>query len=494
MTARLLLVLDLVIVALAALQVWEVAEVTRARLAYGYDLEWMEGATLVTGLRARDGLPFYTEPGPDYIPFIYPPLYAWVLGALGQVFPFGYALARSVSVVGTLAGAAAVAFAVRATGARWAWAVGAAGLFVGAYEDGGTFYDLVRIDGLSIALLGWALAVAAGRGRRAAVVGGLLLAVAFMAKHHAAIFGFPIALVRWRREGWRDALAFGLAALLPALAFTVAMQVHTGGLFLTYLLEVPAHHGMVADRIVPAIDLSLSPFRYRGSGAAVECLEAMPLTTLAALALPMWMRREGGYWAWVALVALVTVTLMRGHTGGFLNVLIPMFWVQAVVAAAWGEAVGDRWAWARPAAAVLLAAQLWQGRGALERYAPDAEDAAVMAKVVEDLRTLPEPLLIPHSPYLAVLAGKAPSFSLIALWDLNHEGGPLRSGVREVERAMRQGYWKAVVVPDEKLGYGLRDGYRKWRGLREISPGMKTGWPVRLRQVWVPKGEGAEGG
>ena len=81
MSRRILLALELAVLLVAALQLWEVATVTWARLNYGYDLEWMEGATLLTGLRAQEGLTFYTLPQLDYIPFIYPPVYAWLLGA-----------------------------------------------------------------------------------------------------------------------------------------------------------------------------------------------------------------------------------------------------------------------------------------------------------------------------------------------------------------------------------------------------------------------------
>lgn len=485
MAARALLFLEFVVLALAALQVWELAQVTAARLFYPYDLEWMEGGTLLTGLRAHQGLPFYAPPTPDYIPFIYPPLYARLLGALGHLFPIGYALGRSVSVVGTLVGAAALAWVARRHGASWPLALGSAVLFLGTYEEVGTFFDLVRIDGLSIALLGWALALGSQPGRRMALAAGLLLALAFACKHHAAIFGFPLVFWRWRTQGLREALWFAGAAVIPALGFTAALQLATGGLFLTWLLEVPAAHGMVAERMVPKLELITTPtWKLRATGAAAECLVALPITTVAALLLPRWMR--GGYWIAVSLVALLTVTLMRGHTGGYLNVLIPMMWVLAAWPALLAQPFEGR-AWARPLATLLVGAQLWEGRGELGRYAPTAEDRVAAEAFVEELRGLPEPLLIPHAPYAAVLAGKEPHFALIALWDINHAGSPFRGGVKAVERSLEEGRWAAIVVPDDGLGYGLKEHYRKARVLRSPSPKTRTGWPVRLRHVWTPK-------
>ncbi len=489
MSRRLLLPLELAVLLVAALQVWDVGTITWARLNYGYDLEWMEGATLLSGLRAHEGLPFYTLPQVDYIPFIYPPVYAWLLGVLGYLFPIGYALGRSVSVVGTLVAAAALVYGAREAGARWALAIGCAALFLGTYEDAGTFFDLVRIDGLAIGLLAWAWVLAAGGTRRRALLGGLLLAAAFCTKHHAAIFGFPIGLALWRRFGTRHAATFAAAAVIPALTFTIALQVASGGLFLTYLLEVPSSHGMVADRLLPWVNVRFSPnFTFRSGGAMMECVLAGPLIWLAAIGAPRWVRAPSGpYWLATAGTALVTVSLMRGHTGGYLNVLIPMLWVQSLVPALAAAAAAPRRPWMVHGITALVAAQLWQGRADLARYAPTPADQAAGDALIAQLRTLPEPLLIPHAPYYAVLAGKAPSFSLICLWDINHEGGPFMGGVGRIRNAMRTHHWATIVLPDDKLGYDLKEGYVRSRDLSSRVFNTRTGWSVRLRQIWTPK-------
>lgn len=475
-------------VVVAGLQIGEIAQVTWARLNFGYDLEWMEGATLLSGLRASQGLPFYTEPTVDYIPFIYPPVYAWLLGVLSRVFPLGYALGRSISVAGTLLAAGALVVGARRAGARWALAVGCAALFLGTYEDAGTFFDLVRIDGLSIGLLSWAWVVAAGERRWHAITGGLLLAAAFTTKHHAAIFGFPMAWALWRRHGVRHAAQFAAAAIAPALLFTLGLQLATGGLFLTYLLEVPSSHGMVTDRLLPWVQIRFSPtFSFKSGGAMMECVQAAPLLWLLALAAPAWMRSAAGrYWLGLSGVALVTVSLMRGHTGGFVNVLIPMLWLQAAWPA-WVLAGGAGRPWLPHVVTALVAAQLWQGRADLTRYTPTPADQAAGDQLIAQLRTLPEPLLIPHAPWYAVLAGKAPSFSLICLWDINHDGGPFLDGVARVRAAMRAHHWATVVLPDDKLGYDLKAGYVRSKDLRSRAFGTRTGWMVRLRQLWVPK-------
>ena len=49
--------------------------VVTGRLWFQYDLEWTEGGILLAALRLVDGLPLYTVPSIDYVPFPYPPLY-----------------------------------------------------------------------------------------------------------------------------------------------------------------------------------------------------------------------------------------------------------------------------------------------------------------------------------------------------------------------------------------------------------------------------------
>ena len=64
-------------------------------------------------------------------------------------------------------------------------------------------------------------------------------------KHNAAIVGLPVALWLWREQNLRSAWTFGLCAAVPAVLSVGWLQYQTDGLFLTYLLDVPAHHPIV---------------------------------------------------------------------------------------------------------------------------------------------------------------------------------------------------------------------------------------------------------
>jgi hypothetical protein len=213
--------------------------------------------------------------------------------------------------------------------------------------------------------------------------------------------------------------------------------------------------------------------------------------TLGVLTAWAWARtRAGGYWAGVLVTGLVMVSLMRGHQGGYLNVLIPMLWALPLLAVLPLRALsGDTgWrAWTPHALTALLAAQLWEGRGELKKFVPTAQDAAAAAALVEELRGMPGPVLMPHGPWYPVMAGHEPSFALIALWDIDHAGGPFDNDSRVVDRALRDARWKTVVTPDDKLGHGFLEHYERAAAVRGRPFGTRTGWGVRFRHVWRPK-------
>jgi hypothetical protein len=106
---------------------------------------------------------------------------------------------------------------------------------------------------------------------------------------------------------------------------------------------------------------------------------------------------------------------------------------------------------------------------------------------VARVRELPGPVLSPYAPWLPVQAGHPPAPALIALWDIDHAGGPYRAQVRAFDDAMRAGRWASVLTPDGKLGHGLLDAYVPGPALGVEGPATRTGWPVRVRRVWVPR-------
>ena len=460
------------------LLLWTVA----GRLTYPYDLEWMEGGMLLHGQRVAQGLQLYVAPGPEFIPYIYPPLYAWLLGLCGRLGLLGYAAGRTISLLGTLAAAGALVAVVRQEGGRTTWGVAAAALFLSCYDDSGTFYDLVRIDGLMIGLLSWSLVLTRGGRLRA---GGLLLVLAFLTKHNAAAFGLPMLVWLVARRGWRDGLRFTAWSAAPAMLAVVGLQLVSEGRFLTYLLQVPAAHGFVLERFFPL--------------APKELALALPWTSALAIGVGLVLLRRAGegaaWWLAAGSLAVLLCMLMRGHQGGYLNVLVPGHWALAMWAglamAALDRQMGRstvRWG-----LGALLLAQLWLGRWSPATWSPTAADRAAGDMLVARLRAIDGDVLSPHAPYLPVQAGKRPSFALISLWDVDHDDGPFAADVTFLRRDLAEHRWAAVLLASSKFGHGLNEHYELAERLRFEGKAFypKTGWSVRPNLLYTPKAAAA---
>jgi hypothetical protein len=533
--------------AVAAVLLALLARIWAVRASYPYDLEWMEGGMLVHAWRLQHGLPLYPPPGPDFIPFIYPPGYPALLAALGSVFGLGAPLGRAVSLVSTGLACGALGFVVeRRTGSRVAAVLGAA-VFLGCYADTGAFYDLVRNDALFVALLGWSIALATEPRKGCVEASGTLLCAAFLVKHNAAAFGVPLVLGIGLRDGWRAAARFAAASAVPALLVTGYLEWRTGDRFLTYLLAVPAAHPFVRQRAVPGTEwelggalpialvgilvaglLDLARRKHNvefpvavlmisglagllcsegfvfsevaGIGRFGHVLSAVPFAAIAAAVMLLIFevgelagpRRPGVLFGALLLgTGLVTAASMRGHHGGFLNVHMHLFWL---VALAFGVAMGRLASAGLPAsiaASLLFTLQLAWSLHDLkpDKLMPNPADRAANDAIVEQLRDLPDPVLSPFAPWLPVLAGHDPGFHLIALWDVEqHKRTPFPQVGPAVRRAMREHHWGAVVDAQPTMGYDLNKFYRVDHELPgPASAGApRTGWRARPRRILVP--------
>jgi len=219
------------------------------RWSFPLELEWMEGGMLHQARRIQLGLSPYPPPSPDYVPFLYTPLYSVVVAGLGFVFPLGYPLGRAVSILAWVAVSVALWRVVRGEGKPRAHAWVAVGLAQAGYVFAFRWLDLARPDTLTIALVVWALLLLRHSGPRPsrAIGAGVLMALAFWTKQTTAVFviasGLGALLVDWRR--------------LPIYAGTIAV-IDGGGMLLgnaltegwlwTYVYELHQAHAFNRER------------------------------------------------------------------------------------------------------------------------------------------------------------------------------------------------------------------------------------------------------
>jgi len=529
-----------------------------ARVGFAFDLEWMEGGMLAHAWRLQRSLPLYVPPNPEFVPYVYPPGYSALTAALGDGVGLDYPIGRGLSIAATLASAAAIAaLAGRHGGGGSGGLVGGlvgAACFLGLFRASGGFYDIVRPDALGLALLAWSVVLAAERARGADLASGLMLCAAFLVKHNYAAFGVPLVAMIGLRDGVWSAVRFTLASAVPALVMTGLLQWRSDGHFLTYILSVPGSHPMLWNRFwlgLPGeVGLVLWPTLVGAAGwlfatawieprrprawlvgtavagvvamgvaAWLPVVRGVPMTPESLVvaygalvvvigAMGALLVSRGLDWRVVGLagiggMALLVAALMRAHTGGFMNVLMPLHWVLAVALA-----LGVGWALERarsPAlpwlAAGVAAVQLgWLLRTVdFEEVRPTADVIRGGEALLADLEALcPEgPILMPMAAWVPVQLGRPPSVHLIAVWDLDHIGGPFYDESLDALRtAAREGFWPCAVQGSRKSairlpvsGFVLGRHYRRKRLVSREARGLHpmTGWPVSPLEVLEPK-------
>jgi hypothetical protein len=271
-----------IVIGLCVLWALVLAVVFALRVGFPLELEWMEGGSLQQAYRMQQGLPVYGPPSPEFVPFLYPPLYPTLLAALGFVFPLGYGLGRGVSILSVLATAVALWRIGRVEDKPIAHRAIAVGLLLSGYVFTFRWLDLARGDALFLALLLWGLLLlreSEGSWRRA-VLAGTLVALAFWTKQTAAVF----------------VLASGIAGLLIAprqiwaYAGTIAVidgggvllgQWLTDGWLWTWIYEMHQLHAFNTERFrsktwgmfihaAPALAMLLAVLLGVGSGLAIR--------------------------------------------------------------------------------------------------------------------------------------------------------------------------------------------------------------------------------
>jgi len=489
------------------------------RLRYPVELEWCGGAMRDHCERILAGLPLYAAPGPDWIPYEYPPLYFWVSALLMRALHDGSFMSmRAVSTMSTI-GCAAVLFlwvrhSTRSAAGR-TWGAIAAGVFLATYRFTGAWYDVERLDMLFLlfALLGgyWldlACGLSADRtnrtyrantidqpdersgrssgaapeGRAIALV--LLSAIAywlaFLTKQQAVLFLFgSVAALAWSRQWRKLALFSAVSALLCLGSFALLNRV-TDGWFGYYCFRVPLANG---------IRLNLAAQYFTTDLPLYAPLLALIAVRLILTRLPAGnpqhstVSRPAATWC---LMGLLGSLLSRAHWGGDQNVLMAGFiaiTLAACMLAARLEATSQRRA--APLLALVFAQLI------VLVYRPDAQvpsfanrDAGTRyAAAVSKLEQQGEVLCLDHG---AVTSPR--HFHLMALLDVvgTEKGLP-----PSLMQALKSRRFSAILTDAKPAPGGALDAltanYIPAECLKIDTPWVVTGFPTpdKGRPVWI---------
>ena len=449
------------IIALAALARWLWAVTLDGPVIYG------EGAVAHAALLARDRLEYtvgarFGDVPPLFTAANYPPLYFHLAG-LGDPFLVG----RAISIVATVAVAAAIGWRARTGGALVAGALAAAWL---ASFPVAVWGAAVKPDLVALALtVGAVLALSAPRLADGPLVAGALLGLAVTAKPTAGLpalalavaivmRGDPLGFLRYVAAGVGAALAVGFATRLPdkamylhvvdwnALAWTpeqavllVLVAILTIGVPVLFALVLRAGPGPVLAYLAGAAAIVVLGGR---EGATINYLLDLAAAASCALAAIAPRLRASAIFPAVAAVQLVVAV-----------VLLDPFGVVPGRAASTG-------AWSDP------------GRVAL-------------------VRSLPSGLALVEDSGLLIATGREPAVDDLFLWSRLAERGDSFLEAERVLGAVRDRRFVVVVSETDLERIDTAPAYerQRWAGrlVRAVLEGYRLDRHEGALWTYVPR-------
>lgn len=480
----------------AALAILTFVVLASLRFRHPFELEWMEGGALEQMRAILAGQKLYVRPSLAFTPFVYPPLYFYVSALVAHVVGDGFAPLRLVSILASLASFGLIFAMVRRETRDAAAGLLAAGLYAATFKIGGSWFDISRIDPLFLVLvLGAFYLLRFMASRPAAVLAGVLLALAFFTKQTALVVSIPVllymAVTDWRRGIW----AAG-AFLVLVVGGTVWLDRIHDGWFSYYVFTVPSH---LQTRIVVE---RVAYFWTRDVATPLGIAFGLSVFLLLII---LWERRRSQlFYVAVAIGMFAGAWIPRVQSGGYQNTVIPAY---AAVSLLFGlafhevsrmmhEAPGEHRAGLDVLLHVLCLVQFVALVYNPLAELPTAGDLAAGTQLVERLARVDGEVLVFSHGYLATMAGKKDVAHAVAMLDVLGWGDDRYSEglAREIKASLTNRRFKAVVLdtPEDVLQDEIARNYDL---VGPVFDNPKVFWPVTGRRIrpesfYVPKPEG----
>lgn len=380
------------------------------RFIYPYELEWMEGGMAETIHRINDGNNIYVPPTPEFIPYIYTPLFYYssagltLLSGLEPIYSM-----RLFSIISTIFSLFLIFKICRKYGADAFFSFSAVGIFAALYPIALGWYDIARNDMMMTCLLLLSFYLLSFKKRNYVIASGIVAALAFFTKQSSAaiIAGLAIALIFIDRKlFWQFSIVTGILVLAGVVVF----EITTDGWFSFYVFEVPSNHN----------------WRFRHAASFYFHGLAKPMfisVILFAIGLIAIYKRKIGY-ELIPLVVLtfgtgISATLLLLHEGGWFNALFPLHCSIAIFCAVWVS----NYKRGRVGKINIILSFLLLGQMAVLAYnpfrlIPDERDSIAGESLVEYIKNVEGNVWLPSHTLIARLAGKKTMAHQMAVIDI----------------------------------------------------------------------------
>jgi hypothetical protein len=434
-------ILQVLLLAVGGLFIGAVLVVAVTRMAYPYELEWMEGGMLQTVQRIVAGQPIYVEPSVEFVPFIYTPLFFYLGAGVSYFFGDGFLSLRLLSLLAFVKSLGLIFFMVKNRTQSNFWGFIGAALYAACFEIGGGWFDLARVDALSLYFLLLAVYLLEWRQDKIGhILSGLVFVLAFLTKQSMLLVLIPVSL--WVVFSGKGMVRWLMPVVASAGIFTSVLlfNMMTDGWFNFYIFQLPTAHAI-------AWPLVIEFWRF-------DVLAPFPFALLAMIMLLVPEEnkedQKDKWWLLVLALAFVGTSFSsRLHDGGWNNVLLPGYAMLAVILA---STLGRLFRTAGQSLRIILLIVCFLQFSLLifdpRDHLPSAADQNAGDMLLERLQASNGDAWVPHHGWLAGAAGGSSSAHSMAMEDV------LRGSDQEVAKKLdedivkdiRAGRWQLVIL------------------------------------------------
>ncbi len=480
----------LVLIAVAYLITYFVIALNR--IAYPYELEWMEGGSVDHVRWILAGRQLYNEPSLEFIPFIYAPLYYYVCALLSHVLGVGFFPLRLVSFLSSL-GCLIILFEfVRRETRSSVYGILSACLYAATYRISGAWFDIARSDSLfMLFLLASIILLRFHRNTSSLLLSGILMSLSFLTKQTALFIAIPLSiycliyLKRWTR------FVFPATFLLTAGLSALVLNWVSDGWYFYYAYQLPLRHPPVTYMIINfwRHDL-LNPLSI-----------ALAISLLYLIHLGSTRRSDDTSFFLLLFIGMVGASwISRLHTGGYSNVLFPAYAAIAIhfalgirifashVPATPGDdhrgarssVNGYRLSDSRFYQCFVMCLCIFQFLSLSynpSKQLPSKEDREAGNKLVQIMRNIEGDVFLPYHGYIPALAGKKTYAHYMAMDDiLRAADDEIKDNlVDEIRAAIRRKQFSAIILDSPWFTEEIEESYTLSRG---IFDNADVFWPV----------------
>jgi len=414
------------------------------RVDYDYGLEFIETQIRYIAWRFSIGQSLYFAPTVFGGSSPYFPLYFWICGLLHKILGQGLWIGRTISLLCTLATCSLIVYAVKfRRDGDIVLGIAAAGLYLAFFGLTGGFYDLYRVDALSMMFCVLAFVFADRlRGRPAALGCVAAFFVACWAKQNLIVYFPVLALVLMVRH-WKSGLLF--LSIFPTLFWFTAWlyDKSTDGWFFRYCFGISftgAHPGRIEEALT-----------YFGKYTAISLI-FFAIALFEAINNKKFLRFLTDPWLLFAAISFPLSFLFRLPIGGHTNSYIPAALSASIAFAVFFPFRGKTAVWMMP---ICLIVNMTAIHYDISAWYPDTESRAAVEEVHKFIANTNSEVYIPRHIFLqhqnAVFIHWMPLFDLTKSKELQ----PYRNEIMQ-------------ELIDRKIPIGLSD-----RSIERL-PGMRV--------------------